>query len=249
MATTDATPVPIKGVAYRVYFPIFDSTGEMKSAAGSIAAKISKDAVTAVATTNTPTEIATATGAYYLDLTATEMTADCVFLKITSTSGKSVPIVLYPNQAGDIDVDVLSWNGTAVATPDTAGYPKVTSKSGTGAGELSLSAGVVQSDVAKINGNAADAVTLQISLHTMVRGTVDNTALVATSTLFQSDDVTEGTASHFVGRSVYPTSGVLLFQSIGVITAYSLVGGRGQFTIFGSPSNEAMADNTTFIIA
>lgn len=39
--------------------------------------------------------------------------------------------------------DVRQWNSTAVATPDTAGYPKVTVKAGTGTGELSLSSGLV----------------------------------------------------------------------------------------------------------
>jgi hypothetical protein len=45
---------------------------------------------------------------------------------------------------GDLlDVSVTQWNGTNVATPDTAGFPKVTIKSGTGTGELSLSSGRV----------------------------------------------------------------------------------------------------------
>ena len=39
--------------------------------------------------------------------------------------------------------DVTKWNGTAVGTPDTAGFPKVTIKAGTGTGELSLSSGAV----------------------------------------------------------------------------------------------------------
>lgn len=45
--------------------------------------------------------------------------------------------------AADQAVNVTKWNGSAVATPDTAGYPKVTIKSGTGTGELSLSSGAV----------------------------------------------------------------------------------------------------------
>lgn len=45
---------------------------------------------------------------------------------------------------GDLlDVSVTQWTGTNVASPDTAGYPKVTIKSGTGTGELSLSSGRV----------------------------------------------------------------------------------------------------------
>lgn len=41
------------------------------------------------------------------------------------------------------DVSVTQWTGTNVASPDTAGYPKVTVKSGTGTGEVSLSSGLV----------------------------------------------------------------------------------------------------------
>lgn len=43
----------------------------------------------------------------------------------------------------DRAVNTTFWNGTAVAAPDTAGYPKVTHKVGTGTGELSLTAGAV----------------------------------------------------------------------------------------------------------
>lgn len=45
--------------------------------------------------------------------------------------------------------DVVRWNGTAVATPDTVGYPKVTVKSGTGSGELNLTSGAV--DTSKVS--------------------------------------------------------------------------------------------------
>lgn len=45
--------------------------------------------------------------------------------------------------SGRIKADAVYWNGSAVATPDTAGYPKVTIKSGTGTGEVSLTAGIV----------------------------------------------------------------------------------------------------------
>ena len=39
--------------------------------------------------------------------------------------------------------DIQKWDGTAVPTPDTAGYPKVTIKAGTGTGEVALSSGQV----------------------------------------------------------------------------------------------------------
>jgi hypothetical protein len=52
------------------------------------------------------------------------------------------------------DVDTTKWSGTAVATPDTAGYPKVTLKNGTGTGEVNLSSGVADANVTKFGGTA-----------------------------------------------------------------------------------------------
>jgi len=47
-----------------------------------------------------------------------------------------------------IPVDVSKWNGTAVATPATAGYPVATLKVGTGTGELNLASGKVPATLA-----------------------------------------------------------------------------------------------------
>ena len=54
------------------------------------------------------TEIATASGIYYLDLTATEMNADtvAVIIKTTSSGAKTTPLVMYPEEIGDVRVDV-----------------------------------------------------------------------------------------------------------------------------------------------
>lgn len=46
-----------------------------------------------------------------------------------------------------LEVDPVQWNGTAVATPDTAGYPKVTIKDGTGVGEIDTSGGALAQNV------------------------------------------------------------------------------------------------------
>ncbi len=48
--------------------------------------------------------------------------------------------------------NVTQWNSSAVPTPDTVGYPKVTVKSGTGPGEVVLTAGRADSDVKQWNG-------------------------------------------------------------------------------------------------
>lgn len=50
------------------------------------------------------------------------------------------------------DTSVTQWNGTNVGTPDTAGYPKVTIKSGTGTGEVNLSGGNIAGSVASVSG-------------------------------------------------------------------------------------------------
>ena len=45
--------------------------------------------------------------------------------------------------SGRIKADTVFWNASAVAAPDTAGYPKVTIKNGTGTGEVALTSGAV----------------------------------------------------------------------------------------------------------
>ena len=66
-----------------------------------------------------------------------------------------------------------------------------------------------------------------------------------TTTEFQSDTITEATASHFNGRRIIFTSGVLTGQGT-AITGYSLVGGIGQFTVVAM--TEAPSNNDQFII-
>lgn len=145
MAATDAKPVPVKNAAYRVTFGIFKNDGTLITAAAGLDPEVSKDAGTFTNATNAAAEIATSSGVYYLDLTASEMNADTVAVLVKSSTTGAVPvvIVLYPQEAGDIPVNVTYWSGSAVASPDTAGHPKVTVKSGTGAGEISLSSGRV----------------------------------------------------------------------------------------------------------
>lgn len=145
MAASDARPVPRKNVAYRVTFPILDADGDLVTGATGLDSEVSKDGGTFADCTNEATEIATSSGVYYLDLTSTEMNADtvAVIVKTSSTGAKTTVLVMYPEEAGDMRADVVQWSGTTVATPDTAGYPKVTLKTGTGTGEISLTSGAV----------------------------------------------------------------------------------------------------------
>lgn len=162
MASTDARPVPQKNVAYRVTFPIFDADGDLVTGATGLDSEVSKDGGTFADCTNEATEIATSSGMYYLDLSSTEMNADTVvvIVKTSSSGAKTTPIVMYPEEAGDIRVNVTAYGGTAGTF--SSGRPEVnashvagTSQTGrdlgasvllspgTGTGQISLSSGAV----------------------------------------------------------------------------------------------------------
>lgn len=79
----------------------------------------------------------------------------------------------------------------------------------------------------------------------IIPGTVDTTGFTPTTTEFEADDITEATASHYVDRMVLWTSGALAGQVTGV-TAYTLTGGRGHFTV--EAMTEAASDNDTFVL-
>ena len=86
MASTDATIYPKKNTAYRVTFTILDADGDPVTGATGLDSEVSKDAGTFADCTNEATEIATASGVYYLDLTSTEMNADTVAVQVKTTS-------------------------------------------------------------------------------------------------------------------------------------------------------------------
>lgn len=114
MAASDARPVPMKGQAYRVTFPIFDADGDLVTGAAGLDSEVSIDGGTFADCTNEATEIATGSGMYYLDLTAAEMAGDTIALIIkTSSSGaKTTPIVLYPDDGTKIRANGV-YAGTA----------------------------------------------------------------------------------------------------------------------------------------
>ena len=136
MASADAKPFPIKNTAYRVTFPILDADGDLVAGAAGLDSEISKDGGTFTDCTNEATQIATSSGMYYLDLTATEMNADTVAIIIkTSTSGaKTTPIVMYPVENTDIPVNVKAISDDTTAADnlelmyDGTGYAGGTTK-------------------------------------------------------------------------------------------------------------------------
>jgi hypothetical protein len=65
---------------------------------------------------------------------------------------------------GVIHANVKQWSDAAVAATDTAGYPKVTIKSGTGAGEIVLTSGRANADTVAISAHTTAADNLQSML-------------------------------------------------------------------------------------
>jgi hypothetical protein len=188
MASTDARPIPIRATAYRVTFPILDADGDLVAGAtglntASTGSAISKDGATFADVTNTVTQIATSSGMYFLDLTSTEMTADCVVVLIrTTTSGaKTTPIVLYPQDVGDIKVDSQSLLGTTITTPTTAGLFDV--------------------NLLQINADATGAANLARTTRAIGRGTVSGSP--STTSIPTSAFTPAGAAlNQFVGRII-----------------------------------------------
>lgn len=169
MASTDAKPVPQKNVAYRVTFAILDADGDLVTGATGLDSEVSKDGGTFADATSEATEIATASGMYYLDLTATEMNADtvAVIVKTSSSGAKTTTIVMYPEEAGDIRVNVTAFGGTAGTF--SAGRPEVntTHAAGTAWASGAIVAGTFAADAITAAKLAADVTTeLQAGLAT-----------------------------------------------------------------------------------
>jgi hypothetical protein len=121
MASSDAQPRPLYGVAHRTVFPILDGSNNLVTGATGLDSEISKDQGTFADCTNEATEIATSSGMYYLDLTATEMQANCVALIIKSGNGKTTPIVLYPEKV--LVRGVVTTGATTTSIPTSSLTP------------------------------------------------------------------------------------------------------------------------------
>ena len=106
---------------------------------------------------------------------------------------------------------------------------------------------MARASVGTIDGSVEALQDLKRAAITMVFGTVDTTTNghTPTTTEFQSGEFTEATADHYKGRSVVFKAGALKDQAT-AITAYSNVGGIGQFTV--SQMTDAPTNGDTFIL-
>lgn len=164
MASTDAKERVLWGVAHRIVFPIFDADGDLVTGATTPDSEVSKDQGTFADCTNEATEIATSSGMYYLDLTATEMETDCavVIVKTATSGAKTTPIVLYTDRgirsrkatagaAGTITLDA-----SASATDDFYNGCLIEIVGGTGVGQSRIISDYVGSTkVASVGSNWA----------------------------------------------------------------------------------------------
>ena len=122
MASTDARPIPKKNTAYRVTFPLIDADGDLVTGATGLDSEVSIDGGTFTDCTSEATEIATASGIYYLDLTSAEMNGDtiAIIVKTSSSGAKTTPIVLYPEESGDLRVTVNALDNNAITAASIA---------------------------------------------------------------------------------------------------------------------------------
>jgi uncharacterized protein YunC (DUF1805 family) len=121
MAATDARPVPRKNTAWRVYFSIRKSDGTLVTSWTGADSEESLDGGSFTDCTNEATEIGTS-GCGYLDLTAAEMNADAVMIKITVTNSGALPLVMtvFPEEAGDYRADTVQVGGVSQTGGDLA---------------------------------------------------------------------------------------------------------------------------------
>ena len=159
MAASDAKPIPIKNTAHRITFPLRKTDGSLKSGAAGLDSEVSIDGAAFADAGSEATEIGT-TGIYYLDLTAAEMNGDTIAVQTKYTGGGNMTAVtvMYPQEAGDIKVDVQSISGdsTAADNLETATDGGSYNVGGGGVVAASVTAEVT-ANVTKLSGDATAA--------------------------------------------------------------------------------------------
>jgi hypothetical protein len=220
MAASDAKPIPIKNTAFRVTFAIYDQEGDLVTGAAGLDSEVSLDGGTFADCTNEATEIATASGIYFLDISSAEMNADtvAVIVKTSSVNAKTTVLVLYPAENTDIPVNVTAVSGDTTAADnlesdyDGNGYAKAASSIGTttavtngvtvstnndktgyalsGAGVTAVQSGLSTLTAAQVN-TEVDTALSDVGLTPTVTGRID---AAVSSRLASSDYTTPPTA-------------------------------------------------------
>lgn len=98
MAASDSQPFPVKNKACRLTFPMFTAAGALVTS-GTMSVTISKDAGTFAnpsAGATSATQIATTSGLWYVDLSATDLNCDTLAVKISDGTNPTTVLVIYP---------------------------------------------------------------------------------------------------------------------------------------------------------
>jgi len=168
---------PLKNSAYKLIFPIFDSGGNLLSAAGSLVARVSKDGAAFAAATNVVAEIGT-DAVYALDLTAAEMNADQIAVRVTS-GGKPVYALIHAVVRQTKDLAFPNVSGRGVDVDATGGVE--TGVVGTGAiSSLSFGAGAI--DAAALATDATPRIVKNTAIANFMFLMVDSTDHVTPKT-------------------------------------------------------------------
>lgn len=148
--------------------------------------------------------------------------------------------------AGNVDGSTASVTGAVGSVTGAVG--SVTGNvGGNVVGSVASVTAEVTADMTKISGSAQAADNLEASALSMVKGTVNTGVVASTTTTFQSADVTEATADHFIGRvALFWDDGFALFAQACRIVDYELNGAEGKFTV--TALTEAPADGAPFVI-
>lgn len=197
--------------------------------------KIWKNGATTLASKNSGGATHIANGIYYCVLDATDTdTLGPLMINVHVSGALSVQLVCCVLAAnifdsliggGDLlDTSVVQWTGTNVASPDTAGYPKTTLKTGTGAGEVNLSSGTVTLTDASLTAAkiADDAITAAkiangaIDAATFAAGAID-AAAIATDAIGSAEISAAAVTKIQSGLSVLDAAAVR--TAIGLATA------------------------------
>jgi len=106
---------------------------------------------------------------------------------------------------------------------------EATGKGTTGSGIVLTKGGASGHDMV-LTDNPTAMTQLSKSASTIADGTVDNTGFAPTTTQFECSDITSAAVDYYFDRTVVFKTGALAKQARRIV-AYSLVGGRGHFTV------------------
>lgn len=215
--------------------------------------KISQDGGNVANTTNNPAAVGgTGSSLWTLTLTATELSCGVAMVQIVDSATKAVEdnalrIYTYGNASAKLQPDFsdIVRMGLTSLSATAQGSAGALLTSGTGTSQLNVTGGRADADVLRLNGNATAAANIAKSASLILPGTVTNAGFSPTTTEFECSDITTATASFYVGRRIIGLTGANQYQAA-QITAYSLVTGRGHFTV--SAMTGAFANGDTLII-